>query len=209
MGKNVCVRVGCKDCPAALRVNVYLLSLCQAAALEPGSGFAPLAQAGVRQQWVAPCRGLLIAPPRFMRPGAWSGPWAGMKTVAHGSAPRAGRQQVQPGQAAGLSTPAGAFFASLVLQEQLLHDPTPSHTWLSPSLLPLNPKGFPGKKEERRVWKRELLESHWSLHLSTWPRQAPTSQTVIVFRLEGACLSRRSPEDLRPGHGEWGRSWFV
>lgn len=52
-----------------------------------------------------------------------------------------------------LSVSAGAFFASLVLQEQLLRDPAHPYTWLPPSPLPLSPRGLPGEEQERRGWE--------------------------------------------------------
>lgn len=71
-----------------------------------------------------------------------------MKTTEHSSVPRAGGHQVsvKVGQAAVLSTSAVSFFASLVLQEQLLRDPTHSCTWLPPSLPQGLPRGGAGKK---------------------------------------------------------------
>lgn len=69
-----------------------LLLLYQAAALGPQGGFVPLAQAGVRLHGVAPHRRSLIASPRFMWPGAWPHPGAGMKTLESGSALRAARE---------------------------------------------------------------------------------------------------------------------
>lgn len=114
---------------------------------------------------------------------------------------------IKAGQAAVLSASAGAFFflASLVLQEQLLHDPTHPYTWLPPSLLPPSPRGFPGEEQEKRGWGGELPESHWFPHLSTW-QLAEARRAVSVGE---AALSRRSPKDSRPGLGERRRGWFV
>lgn len=91
------------------------------------------------------------------------------------------------------------FFSSLVLQEQLLHDPTHPYTWLPPSLLPLNHRGFPGEEQEKRGWEGELPESHWSPHLSTWQRQAPASEIRGVVSLGGAL--RTQDQALENGTG--------
>lgn len=103
--------------------------------------------------------------------------------------PRAGGHQAASRQArllcsALLLAPFFFFLASLVLQEQLLHDPT-------------HPRGFPGEEQEERGWEGELPESHWFPHLSTW-------QLVEIRRvvsLGEAALSRRSPKDSRPALG--------
>lgn len=78
--------LGSRALRAPLCMNMDLLLLCQAAALAPRSGFAPPSPGqGKTTQGVAPRRGLLIASPRFLGPGAWPGPGAGMKTMELGS----------------------------------------------------------------------------------------------------------------------------
>lgn len=100
-------------------------------------------------------------------------------------------------------------FASFVLREQLLGEPTLPCTWLPPSLPPPSPRGSPGEEWERRGWEEGLPEEHRSPHLSTWQKQAPPSQTEKLVRSEQGALCRSSPKDSRPGLGEWGRGWFV
>ena len=132
--------LGARASIAPQGVNMYLLLLCQAAALGPRSEFAPLAQAGVRLH-----RGLLIASSRFVWPGAGPGPRAGMKTTEQGWVPWAGRQQggVKAGPAAVLSASAGAFFC-------LISSPSAavarSHSFLHLAALlpvPSQPQGIP------------------------------------------------------------------
>lgn len=89
------------------------------------------------------------------------------------------------------------FLASLVLQEQLLHDPTHPYTCPPPALLPPSARGFPGEEQEERGWEGELPESHWFPHLSTWQ----LVETRRVVSLGEAALSRRSPKDSRPALG--------
>lgn len=83
------------------------------------------------------------------------------------------------------------FFASLVLQEQLLRDPTHSYTWLSPSL-PLSAQGLPWGAEKGGGGAPRITLV--PLHLSTWQRHVPMSETGRVIRLEEASLSISSPK---------------
>lgn len=83
------------------------------------------------------------------------------------------------------------FFASLVLQEQLLRDPTHSYTWLPPSLPQGLPRGGAGEKGLGNGAPRITLVPP---HLSTWQRQAPTSETREGDWIREATLPRRSPK---------------
>lgn len=81
----------------------------------------------------------------------------------------------------------------------------------APGCLPpcsLQPRGIPRGGAGAQGLGRGAPPSHWFPHLSTWQRQAPTSETRKVVRLEAA-LPRRSPKDSRPGLGEWRRGRFV
>lgn len=103
--------------------------------------------------------------------------------MEHSLVPRAGGHQAASRQArllcsALLLAPFFFFLASLVLQEQLLHDPT-------------HPRGFPGEEQEERGWEGELPESHWF----------PLVEIRRVVSLGEAALSRRSPKDSRPALG--------
>lgn len=103
---------------------------------------------------------------RLMWPGAWPGPRVGMKTVRHGSVPWAGCHQGGPGCCAQRFFRCFFFFfASLVLQEQLLRDPTHSYTWLSPSL-PLSAQGLPWGAEKGGGGSQNHTGSSPSLHLA-------------------------------------------
>lgn len=148
---------------------------------------------GKTAKGVAPHRGLLIVSSRLMWPGAWPGPRVGMKTVRHGSVPWAGCHQGGPGCCAQRFFRCFFFFffASLVLQEQLLRDPTHSYTWLSPSL-PLSAQGLPWGAEKGGGGAPRITLV--PLHLSTWQRHVPMSETGRVIRLEEASLSISSPK---------------
>lgn len=85
------------------------------------------------------------------------------------------------------------FFASLVLQEQLLRDPTHSYTWLPPSL-PLPAQGLPWGAQEKGMRRGAPRITLVPVHLCTWQRHAPMSETGRAIRLEEAALSLSSPE---------------
>lgn len=150
---------------------IHLLSLCQAAALAGlrlhGGGSVQESINSIAKVRAARCR---------LRPSGKNEDHGACSVLRAAMEPAQSRRQAGTGCAAGpaavLSASAGPFFASLVLQEQLLRDPTRPCTWLLPSPCLLAPGASQRRTRREGAGKGSPEHLTGSPHLSTWQRQA-------------------------------------
>lgn len=180
--------------------NMCPLLLCQSAASGPRSGSVPLARATLRLHGGGTTRGIINSITKVHVARCLARPSG--RNENHGAqfSPTGRRaSSMWLGQDAVLSASAGAFFASLVLQEQLLRDPTRSCTWLPhPHALPAL-GASQGRRRRGGTGKRGSHHHTGAPHISPPSRGKLLPQSGKVTKLEEAFFSRS-------GIREWGRA---